>query len=305
MPATVVVSDLRKSYGSTVAADGIGFEIQSGEIFGLIGPNGAGKTTTVECLIGLREPDAGTIEVCGIDARKRPAEVKEKIGAALQTTALQDKITPREAIDLFGAFYRRRAETGRLLTHFSLTEKADAPFDSLSGGQRQRLALALAFVNEPEFVVLDEPTAGLDPAVRRDLRSDIQRMRHDGFTVLMTTHDMEEAEQLCDRIAVIDRGRLVATGTPQELVSRSTATTAISLGASAVLDRDSQAAIDGVRDLTVDGARARFRSDDVNRTLAALVALLQNRHITITDLHVEKASLEDVLIELTSRPGGR
>ena len=195
------------------------FEIRDGEIFGLIGPNGAGKTTTVECVIGLREPDEGAIEVCGIDARRRPQAVKEKIGAALQTTALQDKITPREALALFGAFYQRSAEPHALLERFALADKADAPFDTLSGGQRQRLALALAFVNKPELVFLDEPTAGLDPQSRRELHDEIVRMKHDGHTVLLTTHYLDEAEALCDRVAIIDRGRIVATGAPRELVA--------------------------------------------------------------------------------------
>src|SRR5690606_23170290 len=157
-----------------------------GEILGLLGPNGAGKTTTVECVLGLRHPDAGEITVCGIDARRDPRAVKERIGAALQTTALQDRITPREALALFGSFYRDRAQPEALLERFSLTDKADAAFDTLSGGQRQRLALALAFVNKPELVFLDEPTTGLDARARRDLHGDIRRMREDGHTLLLT-----------------------------------------------------------------------------------------------------------------------
>ena len=199
-------TNLKKRYDGVEAARGVSFEIRDGEIFGLIGPNGAGKTTTVECVIGLREPDEGAIEVCGIDARRRPREVKEKIGASLQTTALQDKITPREALALFGAFYRHKAEPAALLERFALLDKADAPFDTLSGGQRQRLALALAFVNKPELVFLDEPTAGLDPQSRRELHGEIAKMKHDGHTVLLTTHYLNEAEALCDRIAIIDRG---------------------------------------------------------------------------------------------------
>jgi ABC-type Na+ transport system ATPase subunit NatA len=177
MPPKVIVHNLKKRYDAVEAARGVSFEIEDGEIFGLIGPNGAGKTTTVECVIGLREPDEGTIEVCGIDARRRPREVKEKIGASLQTTALQEKITPREALALFGTFYRRKAEPAALLERFALVEKADAPFDTLSGGQRQRLALALAFVNNPELVFLDEPTAGLDPQSRRELHGEIAKMK--------------------------------------------------------------------------------------------------------------------------------
>src|SRR5690606_39199283 len=162
MPPSVIVRNLHRRYGGNEAARGVSFEVDAGEILGLLGPNGAGKTTTVECILGLREPDAGEIEVCGIDARRNPREVKELIGAALQTTSLQDRITPAEALALFGSFYRNRVDPHALLARFSLADKADAPFDTLSGGQRQRLALALAFVNRPELVFLDEPTTGLD-----------------------------------------------------------------------------------------------------------------------------------------------
>ncbi len=223
----VSVRDLKKRYDSVEAARGVSFEILDGEIFGLIGPNGAGKTTTLECVLGLREPDEGAIEVCGIDARRQPRAVKEKIGAALQTTALQEKITPREALALFGAFYRHRAEPAALLERFSLLDKADEPFDTLSGGQRQRLALALAFVNKPELVFLDEPTAGLDPHARRELHGEIAKMKDEGHTVLLTTHYLNEAEALCDRIAIIDHGRIIVTGTPQEIIARSSAATSV------------------------------------------------------------------------------
>jgi ABC-2 type transport system ATP-binding protein len=189
MPAKVIVRDLKKHYDGVEAARGVSFDIEDGEIFGLIGPNGAGKTTTLECVIGLREPDSGRIEICGIDARQHPFDVKEKIGAALQTTSLQDKITPREALALFASFYRQRTVAAELLERFGLTAKADAPFDTLSGGQRQRLALALAFVNRPELVFLDEPTSALDAQSRRDLHREILRMKADGHTVLLTTHD--------------------------------------------------------------------------------------------------------------------
>ena len=199
MPAHVVVRDLRKSYAGVEAVRGVSFNIGAGEIFGLLGPNGAGKTTTVECLIGLREPDAGELEVCGFDARRNPREVKQMIGVALQSTSLQDKITPREALRLFGSFYRERVPPGELLERFALTEKADARFETLSGGQRQRLAIALAFVNRPKLVLLDEPTTGLDPQSRRELHAAIAQMKHDGYTVLFTTHYLDEAEHLCDR----------------------------------------------------------------------------------------------------------
>jgi ABC-2 type transport system ATP-binding protein len=299
MSPKVSVRDLKKRYGAVEAARGVSFEILDGEIFGLIGPNGAGKTTTVECVIGLREPDEGAIEVCGIDARRRPRDVKEKIGAALQTTALQDKITPREALALFGAFYRKKAEPAALLERFALLEKADAPFETLSGGQRQRLALALAFVNNPELVFLDEPTAGLDPQSRRELHVEIVKMKHEGHTVLLTTHYLNEAEALCDRIAIIDRGRIVATGTPRELVARSAAAPSVYLATVQSLERAWLERVPGVEGLSCQDTSARFRSPRVRATVAEVMKELESRGIEIAELHVSKASLEDVFLELT------
>jgi ABC-2 type transport system ATP-binding protein len=299
MSAKVIVRDLRKHYGGVQAARGVSFEIQDGEIFGLIGPNGAGKTTTLECIIGLREPDEGEIEVCGIDAHRQPREVRQKIGAALQTTALQDKITPREALALFGSFYRDRVDPQELLDRFSLAEKADAPFDTLSGGQRQRLALALAFVSKPELVLLDEPTTGLDPQSRRELHGEIRRMKGEGHTVLLSTHSIDEAEQLCDRIGIIDHGRIIATGAPRELVARSSATPSVSLETTDPIDGELLAGLPDVQDLACDGARARFRTTNVRRTLSELMKLLDARGVGLAELHVQKTTLEDVFLELT------
>ncbi len=299
MPPKVTVHNLKKRYDAVEAARGVSFEIEDGEIFGLIGPNGAGKTTTVECVIGLREPDEGTIEVCGIDARRRPREVKEKIGASLQTTALQEKITPREALALFGTFYRRKAEPAALLERFALVEKADAPFDTLSGGQRQRLALALAFVNNPELVFLDEPTAGLDPQSRRELHGEIAKMKDDGHTVLLTTHYLNEAEALCDRIAIIDRGRIVATGTPRELVAGSRAAPSVYLATVQTLEREWLERIPGVEGLSCEATSARFRSASVRATVAEIMKQLEVRGIEVAELRVSKSTLEDVFLELT------
>jgi ABC-2 type transport system ATP-binding protein len=302
MPAArpkVVVQDLHKQYGDIQAARGVSFEIMDGEIFGLLGPNGSGKTTTLECIIGLREPDAGAIEICGIDARLRPQDVKQKIGAALQTTSLQDKITPREALALFGSFYSNKATADDMLARFALAPKADAPFDSLSGGQRQRLALALAFVNKPELVLLDEPTTGLDPQSRRELHAEVARMKEDGHTVLLTTHYIEEAEQLCDRIAVIDHGRIIATGSPRDLVSRSTAAQSVALTTVPALDASELRLVPGVEELIVEADRVRFTTMTTSRTLAELMALVDRRGVAIADLQVRKATLEDVFIELT------
>ena len=295
----VIVRDLRKRYGDVAAAQGVSFEIERGEIFGLLGPNGSGKTTTLECIIGLREPDAGHIEVAGIDARRQPQAVKERIGAVLQTTSLQDKITPREALALFASFYPHAGRPEDLLERFALAEKADASFDSLSGGQRQRLALALAFVSAPELVFLDEPTTGLDPQSRRELHAEIARMKAEGHTVLLTTHYIDEAEQLCDRIAIIDQGRIIASGSPRDLIAGSTAYQTVSLATAPPLDAARLLGVAGIEDLAIEAGRASFRTATVSRTLVELLRRLDAAGVEVTDLSVHKATLEDVFIRLT------
>ena len=214
----LAVRDLVKRYGAVEAAAGVSFEVADGEVFGLLGKNGAGKTTTLECVLGLRRPDSGSILVGGIDAVAHPDRVKALVGAQLQATALQDRITPREALWFFASFYRTPANPDELIQQFGLAEKADAPFETLSGGQKQRLGVALALVNEPKLVVLDEPTAGLDAQARRELHEIIGKIRSGGRTVVITTHYIEEAHQLCDRIGIIDRGKIVAAGRPDDLI---------------------------------------------------------------------------------------
>src|ERR1700721_2891684 len=203
MTAAIVVQGLTRRYGAVMAVDGISFEVGAGEIFGLLGPNGAGKTTTLECILGLGRADAGRIAICGEDVRANPRDASARIGAVLQATGLQDKISPREALDLFRSFYSRPLATDDLIARFGLREKQDAIYDTLSGGQKQRLALALAFVGDPQVFVLDEPTAGLDPQMRREVQDHIRAMKDAGRAVLLATHDMDEAERLCDRLAVI------------------------------------------------------------------------------------------------------
>lgn len=299
MPANVTIRNLHKRYAGVDAVRGVNLSVEPGEIFGLLGPNGAGKTTTVECLVGLREPDAGELEVCGIDARRRPHEVKQRIGVALQSTALQDQITPTEALRLFGSFYREHAEPGALLERFALQEKAHARFATLSGGQRQRLALALAFVNKPELVLLDEPTTGLDPQARRELHADIARMRDDGCTVLLTTHYLEEAEQLCDRIAIINHGEIVATGTPRDLIAQSSAAQTVRLVTTHPLGNATLAGLPGAEDVRCSGNVVTFRTLRPTETLAELTQRLAAERSEIVELHVRKATLEDVFIGLT------
>jgi ABC-2 type transport system ATP-binding protein len=313
MSAHVVVRDLRKSYEDVEAVRGVSFEIQAGEIFGLLGPNGAGKTTTVECIVGLREPDAGVLEVCGLDARRHPRAVKEKVGVALQSTSLQDKITPREALRLFGSFYEGHVAPQTLLERFALVEKADEHVDTLSGGQRQRLALALAFVNRPQLVFLDEPTTGLDPQSRRELHASIARMKAEGYTVLFTTHYLDEAEHLCDRVAIIDHGRIVATGTPRELIAGSHGLQAVTLITTQPIERSKLMALPGVSETggtdwgPASGGEVRFQTANATATLAALTRLLEEVRADVVELHVRKASLEEVFLQLTrtDADGGR
>jgi ABC-2 type transport system ATP-binding protein len=222
MTSVLAVHGLTRRYGAVTAVDGISFEVAAGEVFGLLGPNGAGKTTTLESILGLVRPDAGRIE---IEGGADLAHMRAKVGAVLQATGLPDKITPREALTVFGAFYAAPLGAQSLLERFGLVEKADAAFDTLSGGQKQRLALALAFVGNPRLLLLDEPTTGLDPQMRREVQDHIAAIRQEGRAVLLATHDMAEAERLCDRIAVIAQGRVLATGAPRNLIAASGAAT--------------------------------------------------------------------------------
>ena len=299
METKVRVTGLRKRYGANEALRGVDFTLQAGEIFGLLGPNGAGKTTTLECVLGLREPDAGNVEICGLEARRFPREVKRKLGVALQSTALQDQITPREALDLFGAFYSEPEPTLRLLERFDLVAKADAAFETLSGGQRQRLALALAFVHRPEVVILDEPSTGLDPQARHELHAEIRRMKRDGYTVLLSTHQLDEAAALCDRVAIIDQGRIVATGTPHELVSTAAGGQAVRFTASQLIDPAALTRLPGLRALRCEGLSGYFETDEAAPVVTALLALLAAQGATLWELEVKRSSLEDVFLKLT------
>ena len=219
MNSTIAVHGLTHRYGGVEAVSGIGFDVGTGEIFGLLGPNGAGKTTTLESILGLVAPDQGRIVIAGIDTSTDPRAARAITGAVLQATGLQDKITPREALNLFAAFYPAPLGTDDLLARFGLVEKAEARFETLSGGQKQRLALALAFVGDPQVLLLDEPTTGLDPQMRREVQDHVLALKDSGRAILLATHDMEEAARLCDRVAVIARGRIVATGAPRRLMA--------------------------------------------------------------------------------------
>ena len=216
--ADIDVTGLVKRYGDVVAVDGLSFSVQKGEVFGMLGPNGAGKTTTLEIIEGLRVPDAGTVQVLGTDVIAHPSTVKDRIGVQLQATALPEFTKVREAVELFAALYRRSRPVNEVIEEFNLEEKADTYTDKLSGGQMQRLSIALALINDPDLVFLDEPTTGLDPQARLNIWTVIEGIRKRGKTVVLTTHYMEEAERLCDRVAVIERGRIVALDTPRRLI---------------------------------------------------------------------------------------
>src|SRR5438067_3059451 len=220
---------LRKSYGAFEAVKGIDFEVRPGEVFGLLGPNGAGKTTTVELLAGLRARSAGDVTVLNFDPDRQKQKLKDRIGVCLQATNLPDKITVHEALKLFGAFYTRNVDGEALLKRLQLDEKRNAAYSTLSGGQKQRLAIALALINDPQMLFLDEPTTGLDPQVRLEIRDLIEELRAEKRTILMTTHYIEEAERLCDRVAIIDAGQIIALGTPRELQEKSATQSSIEI----------------------------------------------------------------------------
>lgn len=299
--ASISIRDLTKRYGPVEAVRGVSFEVAPGEIFGLLGPNGAGKTTTLECLLGLRRPDSGSINLGGIDALAHPTQTRQRVGAQLQSAALQDKITPRQACRLFASFYAHAAKVDELLAQFSLLTKADAPFDSLSGGQRQRLFLALAFVNRPQLVVLDEPTAGLDPRSRRELHQLIRDRKSAGCAVLLSTHYLEEAHLLCDRIAILHAGRIIASGTPDELIARSHAHPRLTFKTGRPLDAAQVAALPAVVSHQSQGGAWMLATREINRTVSGLVQTLEAGGNEMLDLQIHRPSLEDVFLELTGK----
>ena len=300
-PASVRVHDLAKSYGPVEALRGVSLEAVPGEILGLLGPNGAGKTTVLECILGLRRPDSGTVEIAGIDALAKPRESRRIVGAQLQSAALQDKITPRKALGHFASFHSEPADVDELLERFGLSEKAGAPFDSLSGGLRQRLFLALAFVNNPSVVLLDEPTAGLDPGSRRGLHKTIAGMRESGRTVILSTHDLGEAERLCDRVAIIDGGRIIAAASPADLIAGSGSASAISVRTILPADESWLRSLPGVTACRRDNGGWLLGTGNVNATIVGLVRGADSAGNELVDLRVVRPSLEDVFLSQTGR----
>ncbi|MET7490314.1 ABC transporter ATP-binding protein [Streptomyces sp. NPDC005538] len=293
----IEVTALRKSYGGRAVVDGVSFAVEEGEIFGILGPNGAGKTTTVECVEGLRVPDAGRVRVTGLDPVADHERVARVLGAQLQESELQAKLTVREALELYASFYPHPADWKPLAERLGLTAQLTTRFAKLSGGQKQRLFIALALIGDPRVVVLDELTTGLDPRARRDTWQLIEEVRASGVTVLLVTHFMEEAQRLCDRIAVIDQGRVAALDTPDGLIRRSAGSTVISFTPSAPLDDGDLNALPALTAVTRKDGRITLSGSD--ETVNAVITLLARGHITAHQLRVSDATLDDAFLDLT------
>ena len=296
----IAVENLKKYYGKTKAVDGISFGVRAGEVFGMLGPNGAGKSTTIEMVEGLRVPDSGSVSVLGLKQPRQARNIKRRIGIQLQTTSLYPRLTVTEILDLFRTFYdgQTTVPTADLVRMVDLGEKSDTRSKQLSGGQKQRLSVALALVNDPEILFLDEPTTGMDPQARRQLWDVIAQLKARGKTILLTTHYMEEAEQLCDRVAIVDHGHIIELGAPAELVSRYFKEIAIQFQASGSLD--DYAALPGVTHATTEDGTVTVYSADVPRTMAALLERESNGE-RLNNLNVHSATLEDVFLKLTGR----
>ncbi len=295
--AVIEVAGLVKTYGETRAVDGVSFEVQEGEIFGIVGPNGAGKTTIVESVEGLRQPDAGAISVLGLDPIRDRYEITERLGAQLQESRLQDKIRVNEALELYASFYRHPADWRDLLDRLGLEGKETARYADLSGGQKQRLAVALALVGSPEVAILDELTTGLDPQARRDTWDTIEDIKRAGVTVVLVTHFMEEADRLCDRIMVIDHGRVAAIDTPAGLIGRIGSKQRLRFRPSNPLDDGLLSRLPDVSAVTHEGPQTIVTG--TGNVVHSVTALLAQQHVIAQDLRIEQASLEDAYLALT------
>jgi len=295
------VGDVHKAYGAVKAVDGVSFDVAKGEIFGLLGPNGAGKTTTMEMIEGLHAPDSGAIEVLGLDVGRHATAIKHRIGVQLQTAALYPQLTVEELLRLFASFYDREQPIEQVIDDLELGEKRGAQTKTLSGGQQQRLSVALALVNDPEVVFLDEPTTGLDPAARQSLWHVIRRMQAEGRTILMTTHYMEEAEALCDRLAIMDHGRLLDIGTVDELIGRRFQERGVRFLRRDAPPEEQLRRLAGVTRVLEEEDDVTLFTRDVPATVSALLELTTRAGTEPADLMIRRASLEDVFLELTGR----
>jgi ABC-2 type transport system ATP-binding protein len=299
MTAVIEVRHLQKKYGDTVAVGDVSFTVDEGEIFGILGPNGAGKTTTVECLSGLREPDSGQVSVLGLDPQRDRAELTQRLGVQLQESRLPDRLRVAEALDLFSSFYADPADSRELMELLGLTGKAGTYFGKLSGGQKQRLSIALALIGNPRVAVLDELTTGLDPQARRDTWELIERVRERGVTIVLVTHFMEEAERLCDRVAMIDQGRVVALDSPGALAERVETEQRIQFRPSAPVDDWLLGSLPEVTSVTHKGDVVVVTG--TSEAVTAVMSVLARNQIVARQLRVEQAGLEDAFLALTGR----
>ena len=303
MNTIVQVEGLCKSYGTTVAVDDVSFEVREGEIFGMVGPNGAGKTTTIECLEGLRKPDKGMVRVLGVDPQRESQILRERTGMQLQQSNLPERMRVWEALDLYASFYPKAADWKELLAQLGLEEKRNAPFSKLSGGQKQRLFIALALLPDPQLVFLDELTTGLDPQARHAIWDLVRDMCARGKTVLLTTHFMEEAERLCDRIAILDHGRIVALDTPAALIRGLGVEERVVFNLDGTLPAGFEKALSGAVRVEVQGERVVIRSQNNRQVplVSDVVSQLTAQRVSFRDLRTEQPTLEDVFLSLTGR----
>jgi ABC-2 type transport system ATP-binding protein len=298
------VRQLRKAYKDVEAVNGLDLEVQAGECFGLLGPNGAGKTTTVEICEGLTQPDSGDVEVVGRRWKSDAAELRQRLGIQLQDTQLSDKLTVYETVRLFRSFFRQGAAASEVIARVQLEEKQNARVGDLSGGQKQRLALACALVGDPDFLFLDEPTTGLDPQARRQLWDLIEEFKKSGRTILLTTHYMDEAERLCDRVAIVDHGREIALGTPRELIAATCAEQMVEFTAGSAaksLDVAALKRIPGVREVRTHNDAVLLQVSELHTAVPSLLAELTCQNVPLTELRTHSATLEDVFVTLTGR----
>ncbi|MFD6564736.1 ABC transporter ATP-binding protein [Micromonospora profundi] len=293
----IEVTSLHKRYGDLVAVDDVSFAVEAGEIFGVLGPNGAGKTTTVECVAGLRVPDSGTVSVLGLDPRKDANQLRQKVGVQLQESQLPDRLRVTEALELYASFYRNPADPAELIDRLGLGDKRNTAYKKLSGGQKQRLSIALALVGNPEIAILDELTTGLDPQARRDTWALIEQVRESGVTIVLVTHFMEEAERLCDRVAVIDRGSVVALDSPAGLVSTIVPEQRVRFRPSAPLDDELLTGLPEVSAVHHSGGQVVVTG--TGDLLHAVASMLARHEIVAANLRLEQSTLDDAFVELT------
>lgn len=280
--------------------DGISLEVLRGEIFGIVGPNGAGKTTTMDCIISMRRPDSGFVSVLGLDPLRQRKALLERVGIQQQESELPDRMKVREAMELFSCFYGKSTANAGILSKLGLSDKKESYFSALSGGQKKRLFVALSLVGDPEVVFLDELTSGLDPQARRSMWDLVRALRNDGKTVFLSTHYMDEAEKLCDRVAIIDRGKIVAMDTPESLIRSHAFTLSVVMGIPESFSESDLESISGVIEVCREGGKTIARVQD-SSSVVGIVKLLVEREIELVDFHTEKSTLEDVFLKLTGK----